>query len=133
MNESIFLDNADQSLEAIDKKARELSIKGVAVVAFIPGEVTASWVSKMKVVGTLADERANYLAIAGTKAAEMAVKLQNSGMSNDPPLKGETGYKGGQIEKVKSGYILVSFSGGPSELDLVAGKAGMEILVRAMK
>ena len=77
------------------------SVNVVAIIAFIPGELTGSWISRMKVVGGMCDEKSNLLAIAGAKAAEMAATLTDSGSGTRKPLSGELGYKGGLIRKGK--------------------------------
>jgi hypothetical protein len=128
---------ADPALAAMSKRAAELKITGVAVVAFIEGDATKSWSSKMVVVGTLknppsgADKGANLLAIAYTKAAEMAETLRDSGQAGRPTMTGETGWQGGLIRKCESGYLLAAFSGGPSEDDLKVSRAGLDVLLPA--
>jgi hypothetical protein len=127
--EEIFIRKADKSLELIDQSARKISIKGVAIVAFIPeGEPSNSWISKMRVVGHLADGKNNLLGIAYTKASEMAETHLDSGSGIRPVYSGELGYKGGLIKKVKSGYILAVFSGGSSDQDLEVAKIGLDWL-----
>lgn len=127
--EDIFIRQADKSLDLIDQAAQKMSIKGVAIVAFIPeGEPSTSWISKMRVVGHLADGKNNLLGIAYTKASEMADTHLDSGSGVRPVYSGELGYKGGLIKKVKSGYILAIFSGGSSDQDLEVAKIGLEWL-----
>jgi hypothetical protein len=43
---------ADRALLAMEKRAHELGIQGVAVVAYFDGDTVRSWVSKMIVVGS---------------------------------------------------------------------------------
>ncbi len=126
--EKIFFKHADQCLALIEQAAQKISIKGVAIVAFIPGDVTSSWISKMKVVGNLTSDKANLLGIASTKAAEMADTHLDSGSGVREIYSGELGYKGGLIKKVKSGYLIAVFSGGKSEQDLEVSKIGLDWL-----
>lgn len=127
--EDIFIRQADKSLDLIDQAAQKIAIKGVAIVAFIPeGEPSTSWISKMRVVGHLADGKNNLLGIAYTKASEMADTHLDSGSGVRPVYSGELGYKGGLIKKVNSGYILAVFSGGNSDQDLEVAKIGLEWL-----
>src|SRR3974390_2735710 len=69
---------SDEALAAMKKRAGELKIGGVAVVAYFEGDDLKAWSSKMIVVGKRKDEPstgnngANLLGIAYTKAAEMA-------------------------------------------------------------
>lgn len=134
----IFDELADSALIAMAKRAEELKIKGAAVVAFIAGDTTKSWSSKMVVVGAIKDapteknHGANLLAIAYSKAAEMAETLKDSGNAGRPPMTGETGWQGGLIRKGKSGYLIAAFSGGPSESDLKVSKAGLEVLAQKL-
>jgi len=128
--EKIFIKQADKCLALIEQSAQKLSIKGVAIVAFIPGEVTESWISKMKVVGNLTGGGANLLGVASTKAAEMADTFKDSGSGIRKPLNGELGYQGGVIKKVDSGYILAVFSGGSSEQDVAVAKEGLNYLLQ---
>ena len=72
IGEKIFIERADKCLDIIEQAALKISVKGVAVIAFIPGDVTMSWISKMKVVGALTNGNANFLAVANSKAAELA-------------------------------------------------------------
>lgn len=126
--EEIFNTHVKECLVVMEAIARKYSEKGVAVISFVPGEQTASWNSRMRVVGTLSTETHNFLAVASAKSAEMALTLENSGSGIRPPLVGELGYKGGVIKKVKCGYLIASFSGAPAEIDAEISKAGVDFL-----
>jgi hypothetical protein len=134
----IFDEVADSALASMTKRAQELKIHGAAVVAFIEGDVTQSWSSKMVVVGSMKDAPTekghgnNLLAIAYSKAAEMAETLKDSGQAGRPPMTGETGWQGGLIRKGKTGYLIAAFSGGPSESDLKVSQAGLEALAQKL-
>ena len=134
----MFDDVADSALAAMTKRAEELKIHGAALVAYIEGETTKSWSSKMVVVDSMKDtptEKShgnNLLAIAYSKAAEMAETLKDSGHAGRPPMTGETGWQGGLIKKGKSGYLIAAFSGGPSESDLKVSQAGLEALAEKL-
>jgi hypothetical protein len=128
--EKTFIAKSDEALELIEQAAQKIAIKGVAVVAFIPGDTTLSWISKMKVVGNLTSGKANLLGIANTKASEMADTHLDSGSKVREIYNGELGYKGGLIKKVKSGYILAVFSGGSGEQDLEVAKIGLDWLAQ---
>ncbi len=129
-----FDEVADSALASMTKRAQELKIHGAAVVAFIEGDATQSWSSKMVVVGSMKDtptEKSrgnNLLAIAYAKAAEMADTLKDSGHAGRPPMTGETGWQGGLIKKGKTGFLIAAFSGGPSESDLKVSQAGLDVL-----
>src|SRR5690554_2034139 len=130
IGEKIFMEHADKCLALIEHAAQKKSIKGVAIIAFIPGDITSSWISKMKVVGSLTNSKANLLAIANSKAAEMADTYIDSGSGIRELKAGELGYKGGLIRKVDSGYILAVFSGGSSEDDIEVSKEGLDWLIK---
>lgn len=132
-----FNEAAGRALQAMTKRAEELKVKGAAVVAYFEGESITSWSSKMAVVGSMKNapseknRGSNLLAIAYSKAAEMAETLKDSGSAGRPPMTGETGWQGGLIRKVAGGYVIAAFSGGPAESDLKVSKAGLDILAAA--
>src|SRR5580658_4319517 len=85
-----FDDASDDVLSAMRKRAGELAVRGVALVAWFEGENIQSWKSRMVVVGKLKDEPSqtskgsNLLAIAYSKASEMAETLKASGSNVRP-------------------------------------------------
>ncbi|MGH9743622.1 MAG: ThuA domain-containing protein [Candidatus Acidiferrum sp.] len=122
---------ADSALAAMRKRAEELKIGGVAVVAYFEGDKIQSWSSKMAVIGRMRDEPsqtdkgANLLGIAYAKASEMADTLKDSGSHVRPPMTGEFGWTGGVIVRGKNGYLIAAFSGGKSEDDVQVSRAGV--------
>ena len=134
VNPKKFVVLADAALAAMRARAAELKIGGVAVVSYAPGDSIQGWTSKMSVVGRMKDDPSasskgsNLLGIAYAKAAEMADTLQNSGTATRPPMTGEFGWQGGVVAKVKTGYLIVAFSGGKSEDDVQVSKTGLEVL-----
>lgn len=131
--EQLFLKHADECLALMEKAVKNESLTGVAVISFIPDDVTESWISKMKVVGKLADANANLCAVAYSKASEMAVTLKDSGDSTRKTIAGELGYQGGAIVKVKYGYLLAAFSGASGQQDYDVSKLGLEWLANKFK
>ena len=125
---------AEVALAAMKKRADELKIGGVAVVAYFEGDSIQSWSSKMAVVGRMKDEPSasgkgsNLLAIVYAKAAEMADTLKDSGSKVRPPMTGEFGWEGGVIVRGKKGYLIAAFSGGKSADDVMVSRAGVEVL-----
>ncbi len=119
----------DKALLAMSKRAQELNIKGVALVAFAPGDTVQSWSSKMVVVGNLKtpttdkDKGSNLLGIAYAKAAEMADTLKDSGSKVRAPLTGENGWEGGVTARGKIGQLIAAFSGGVSADDVKVSRA----------
>ena len=126
---------ADAALAAMKERAEALKIKGVAVVAYVPGKDVNSWLSKMRVVGNLTshssntnDPGSNLLAIAYSKASEMANTLKPSGSGGRRPMTGELGWQGGWIAPGKNGYLIAAFSGGRSSDDVQVSQAGVAVL-----
>jgi hypothetical protein len=128
-----FDELADLALQAMRKLAVELNIKGVALVAYAPGETVTTWSSKMMVMGMMirpasaTKNAGNLLAIAYSKAAEMADTLNHSGSAGRPPILGEHGFGGGRVARGKTGILLAAFSGGPSEDDAKVSQAGLDV------
>jgi hypothetical protein len=123
---------ADRALLAMEKRAHELGIQGVAVVAYFDGDSVRSWVSKMVVVGSGIEDQpaqnqkvSNLLAVAYSKASEMADTLKNSGSHVRPPLTGEFGWNGGAIAQGKHGYLVAAFSGGQGDQDFSVSTVGI--------
>jgi hypothetical protein len=134
-----FYSVADDALSAMQQRAAELNVKGVAIVSSSDGDSVQSWSSKMLVVGNLKTGPskndplgANLLAIAYSKAAEMADTLKASGSGIRPPIKGEYGWQRGVITKGKTGWLIVAFSGGSSADDVKISQAGLDVLARSL-
>lgn len=129
MAEKTFIKHADEALALMKQEALTMDIKGVGLVCYIPGKETQSWISKMIVVKTTGSPRQNYIAVAHSKAAEMAETLMNSGSKVREAKSGEFGYIGGAIKKIDSGYLLASFSGATGEQDLAVSQKVLDWLV----
>lgn len=124
--EKIFLKYSNDVLELMKQEALSMKIKGVGIVYYIPGNETQSWISKMIVVGATGNEGYNFIAIANSKASEMAETLKNSGSKVRKVKVGEFDYIGGAIKKVKSGYVLATFSGATGEQDLAVSTKALD-------
>ena len=131
--------NASAALLAMQARAAELKITGVAVLAYFDGARPQAWNSRMLVVGRMKDDPKgtdkgnNLLGIAYAKASEMADTLKDSGSQVRPPLTGEFGWQGGVIVPCGSGYLIAAFSGGKSEDDVLVSRAGAEALASKMQ
>jgi hypothetical protein len=129
---------ADRALSAMRRRADELKIGGVAVVAYFENASIQSWSSKMIVVGRMKDnptqssKGSNLLAIAYSKAAEMADTLKDSGSHVRPPLTGEFGWNGGVIVRSRRGYLIAAFSGGKGDDDVSVSSAGIAELKKSL-
>ena len=128
---------SDAALAAMAEHAAKLKTTGVGVVAYFTGAPIEGWTSKMRVMGsykalpTEKDKGYNLLAIAYSKAAEMADLLRDSGSGARAPYVGEFGWQGGVIAPARSGYVIAAFSGGKSEDDAAIARAGLQILTSA--
>lgn len=123
---------AAKALDGMVEEAGKRTMKGVAVVAFVPGEKPAEWSSRMRVVDALVQGNANVLAIAYCKLSEMADTLRDSGSQVRPPLHGELGYRGGAIRKIEGGWLLAAFSGGKDTDDLDVANVGLDRLAKSL-
>lgn len=85
-------------------------------------------VGRMKDNPSSTNKGSNLLAIAYSKAAEMADTLKDSGSQVRPPMTGEFGWAGGVILRGKTGHLIAAFSGGKSEDDVKVSRAGVEVL-----
>jgi len=128
--EKIFLLHADKALSVIEEEAKKISINGTAIIAFIPGEKTTTWTSKMKVIGFFTNDNSNTLGVAYSKAAEMADTFKDSGSNSRKVLTGEYGWQGGAIKKVDGGYLVAAFSGASGEQDYAVATAGLNWLAQ---
>jgi hypothetical protein len=129
---------ADKALLAMKGRAKELQMKGVAVVAYCEGDTVTSWSSKMLVVGAMkrppaeTNPGSNFLGIAYSKAAEMADTLKASGSGVRPPMKGEFAFQGGLVVRGRAGYLIAAFSGGKSEDDVKVSRAGLDVMATSL-
>lgn len=128
-SEETFIKYADEALELMTQEALKMNIKGVGIVCYIPGNETKSWISKMIVVKTTGTQKQNFIAVAHSKAAEMAETLINSGSNIREVKTGEFGYIGGVIKKIDSGYLLATFSGATGEQDVEVATKVLDWLV----
>ena len=129
--------NAETMLAAMEAKADALGVTGVMVVARMDA-AGERWESEMRVLGrsqmSFAEPNAlgftgcNFIAIAYSKAAEMATTKANSGGGARAVHQGEFGYPGGVIATRDGGYVLAVFSGATGEQDTEISLAGMGAL-----
>ena len=123
--------DATKALDAMAAEAKARKMKGVAAIAFVPGDKTQGWTSHMRVVDSMVLGKANVLGVAYCKLSEMADTLTDSGSKVRDTLHGELGYRGGAIRKVAGGYLLAAFSGGKDTDDLDVAKIGLDVLERS--
>ncbi|MCR5590944.1 MAG: hypothetical protein K6F73_05370 [Lachnospiraceae bacterium] len=122
-------------LEDMEKKAREMHIKGVAVAAVLNKGGSVDWIGEMKVVDTPFNfkEGWNLVAIAWSKCAEAMATEADSGNPDHKTIVGECGFVGGAYEEYEGYKMSFAFSGALSEEDLEVAKYGIEKMKQAMQ
>ena len=121
------------SCEAMDKKAREMNMQGVAVASLLPPGEDVNWIGEMKVVDTPynaegGDRGWNLVAIAWSKAGEVIATGANSGNPDRNCMVGELNFVGGAYGEANGYKFAFAFSGGTSEDDLVVAQHGIEVI-----
>ena len=114
----------------MDKKAREMNMKGVAVASILPPGEAVEWIGEMKVVETPFNfaEGWNLIAIAWSKCGESIATKADSGNPDHRNLLGELGFTGGTYEEHDGYKMAFAFSGASSEDDYKVAKFGLERL-----
>lgn len=138
-------DNEVLALDAMQEKANELEIKGVACILIVQGN-ELTWRPVLRRMGRIErdpdtskdpkDSGANYLAIVCSKIAEMVSTGQNSGSKIRPGLRGELEVRGGitrrdsreALGRTINYRLFTAFSGGLEDEDVVIATAGMDAL-----
>ena len=128
-SEEVFITKSTECLSLIEQAAERLGIVGVATISYVPGDTTKAWISRMQVMGKLANEKVNLVGIAYSKAAEAAVTLKDSGNQARKGIVGEFGYQGAVIAHIDGGYLIASFSGATGQQDYDVAKEGLDWLV----
>ena len=118
---------AHLALRAMADRAQAIGVQGAAIVAWATLSPARQWTSHLHIVGSMTNGTSNLIAIAYSKAAEMADTLIDSGSEIRPPLRGEFGYKGGVIRPLAGGHILAVFSGATGEQDVDISLAAFQL------
>jgi hypothetical protein len=123
----------EEMFEAMEEKAAELTVQGVAAFMIIPDDEESGqeWYPFLRIIGRFhrgpdsdraeGDSGANYAAIAFTKIAEMVRTGRNSGESGAWTPKGEFGYRGGITwtrTDTEGARFFLAFSGGSEDEDV---------------
>lgn len=75
------------------------------------------------------DTGTNYLAVALSKGAQMALTGVDSGMQERAPCTGELNYRGGVVGQSNGTTYYFSFSGGTQDEDVLIAQAGRTSLI----
>ena len=132
----------DRALEAMLKKAEEIGLdKGVAfIVVQKKGQqghriaYTVLEVERDPNLDKAGDIGRNYFGTVMLKLAQMLATYENSGPSDDRPLKaGEVDYEGGIVFEPDDDHIvLIGYSGGTEEEDVDISLIGKTKLLKPL-
>ncbi len=127
-----------ETCEAMEKKAREMDMIGVAVATILPKSTRVDWVAEMKVVDKTykVDPDGtgwNLVAIAWSKTGEVIASGADSGNKERKRMMGELNYVGGAYDETDEFKFAFAFSGGDSEDDLAVAKYGIEYAKSLLK
>lgn len=122
-----------EACNEMDKKARAMDMKGVAVAAILPKESKIDWIGEMKVVDKTyniddSGKGWNLVAIAWSKTGEVIASGASSGNPDRKCMVGELNFVGGAYDETDMYKFAFAFSGGTSEDDLVVAKHGIEYM-----
>lgn len=132
------LPTAARVLDAMEAKARELGVTGVAVYlnAPITGGNTlhphARVVERMERPADTEnrgpdDTGTNYFAVVFGKVGEMLSIMAHSGKAKRPSRTGENGWPGGLFFANEDGSEYFAFSGGTGPEDVMVAEAGASV------
>ena len=132
----------DAAFSAMQTKAGELSIKGVAMAAFLEDTTTLDWKMSIKVMGNIAIPHGenpgwNIIAMVGSKIGESMLTHSPSGHCPRPLMHGEVGFanaedplngEGAEFLDIGGAWCVCAFGGGPHEKDLIISQAGTQAI-----
>lgn len=127
-----------EACNEMDRKARAMDMKGVAVAAVLPKNSQVDWIGEMKVVDKTyniddSGKGWNLVAIAWSKAGEVLVSGANSGNPERTCMVGELNFVGGAYDENEDYKFAFAFSGGISEDDLIVAQHGIDCLKSLLK
>lgn len=128
------------ALDAMLTEAQMMGVQGVASVIVQPQGDRMNFVTYQRTVGRYFrppqpekrgpdDRGTNYLIGSYAKVAESLRTGHGSGVSLDPLLRCEFGWRGSVIAFVSDYEVCVSFSGGTPEEDLLIAEVGRKTLM----
>ncbi len=127
---------------AMQVKADELGIKGVAMAAFLEDTLTFDWKMATRVMGRVEFPHGenpgwNIIAMVGSKIGESMLTHAPSGHCPRPLMHGEVGFadaenplngEGAEFIDLGGAYCVCAFGGGSHEHDYIVGCAGAQAL-----
>lgn len=135
----------DAAFSAMQAKADELGLKGVAMAAFLEDTTTLDWKMATRIMGKVEIPHRknpgwNIIAMVGAKIGETMLTHKPSGHSPRPLMHGEVGFanaedplngEGAEFIDLGDAYCVCAFGGGPHEQDYVIGCAGALAIKKA--
>lgn len=133
----------ERAAETLRHVAETIQLKGVGAVLIVKDGETV-WNPTLVVVGRFVreadpargpdDHGSNYAAVAWAKMAEMLSTGTDSGTLPERQVKkGENGYRGGVTIRIGEYRLLVCFSGGTPDEDVLVSRTVMETLQSAFQ
>ena len=149
-SESVKLCSAelfDVAFFAMQEKADELGLKGVAMAAFLEDTSTINWLMATRIMGTVEFPHGenpgwNIIAMVGSKIGETMLTHMPSGHCPRPLMHGEVGFagaedplngEGAEFIDLGGAYCVCVFGGGPHEQDYIIGRAGAQAMQKAFQ
>lgn len=137
----------DAAFSAMQTKADELGIKGVAMAAFLEDTTTHDWEMSTKVMGNIVFPHGknpgwNIIAMVGSKIGESMLTHAPSGHCPRPLMHGEVGFanaedplngEGAEFIDLGGAWCVCAFGGGPHEQDYMVGQAGAQAIKKVYK
>ncbi len=150
-NESVddTISHTDELFEvafsAMQAKADELGIKGVAMAAFLEDNATLDWEMATQIMGRVEIPHGknpgwNIIAMVGAKIGETMLTHAPSGHCPRPLMHGEVGFadaedplngEGAEFIDLGGAYCVCAFGGGSHQQDYVVGRAGAQAIKEA--
>jgi hypothetical protein len=133
--------------KAMQVKADELGIKGVAMAAFLEDTSSIDWKMAGRIMGNVSFAHSevpgwNIIGMVGSKIAESMLIHAPSGhcLREGGLMHGEVGFadaeeaingEGAQFLDLGGAYCVCAFGGGPHESDYIVACAGTEAIKKA--
>jgi len=145
VNESRKNELFEVAFLAMQEKADELGIKGVAMAALLEDTTTIDWKMATKVMGKVENPHGknpgwNIIAMVGAKIGETMLTHTPSGHCPRPLMHGEVGFanaedplngEGAEFIDLGGAYCVCAFGGGSHQDDYIVGCAGAQAIKMA--
>ena len=148
-NGDVTISRKDELFEvafsAMQAKADELGIKGVAMAALLEDTSTLNWKMSAQIMGKVENPHGkkpgwNIIAMVGSKIGETMLTHAPSGHSPRPLMHGEVGFanaenplngEGAEFLDLGGAYCVCAFGGGSHQKDYIIACAGTQAMKKA--